>query len=263
VPESGLAAAEVAPRGAINEDPSIDDDVNAARILLHRATIVARSGELPPELADAVPEGPPGTLAARIWEHRASHRRLVAHHLEVLRLRFVELAGCEPPQAFSDRGGRPPELPGAGADAPAVAGLTSEIRRAEWVAYGLDAVLSNYADRAAQSAGLVRDARDALRQWARLAQADVLSAHDRTAAAAPAAAPYGRKAQDDDRMAKTHCPNFNHNRHNAPVRCCPACGKSVNAAIAAKACPVSVHDARRRQRDAFCVDCGAVLRALR
>jgi len=61
-------------------------------------------------------------------------------------------------------------------------------------------------------------------------------------------------------MLRTSCRNFNHGRANAPVRCCPSCGEIVNAAVAALTCAVAVHDRRRRDRDAFCVDCGTVLR---
>lgn len=61
-------------------------------------------------------------------------------------------------------------------------------------------------------------------------------------------------------MARSDCRNFNHGRANAPVRCCPSCGEIVNAAVATRACRAAEHDRRRRDRDAFCVDCGAVLR---
>ena len=64
-------------------------------------------------------------------------------------------------------------------------------------------------------------------------------------------------------MAQTRCPNFNHGRANAPVRCCPVCGEPVNAAIRAKRCTSGEHDTRRRNRDAYCIDCGAVLRSTR
>lgn len=62
-------------------------------------------------------------------------------------------------------------------------------------------------------------------------------------------------------MLRTRCPNFNHGRANAPVRCCPMCGEPVNDAIPAKRCAETAHAQRRRQRDAFCLDCGTALHA--
>jgi len=52
------------------------------------------------------------------------------------------------------------------------------------------------------------------------------------------------------------CDNMNHRRSNAPVSHCPKCGGVVNAQIPAKRCSESDHDAVRRDREVFCVDCG-------
>lgn len=59
---------------------------------------------------------------------------------------------------------------------------------------------------------------------------------------------------------RTHCPNFNHGKSNAPVRNCPRCGDPVNAALRPKTCAESAHATRRKSGDAFCVDCGTGLR---
>jgi rRNA maturation protein Nop10 len=55
------------------------------------------------------------------------------------------------------------------------------------------------------------------------------------------------------------CPNFNHGRSNAPVRCCPMCGELVNSMIPQKVCSEEKHAKSRRERNAYCVDCGAQL----
>jgi len=52
------------------------------------------------------------------------------------------------------------------------------------------------------------------------------------------------------------CPNFNHGRPNAGVRCCPMCGKVVNSKIPKKVCSEEKHAKSRRERNAYCVDCG-------
>lgn len=61
-------------------------------------------------------------------------------------------------------------------------------------------------------------------------------------------------------MTRSDCPNFNHGKSNAAVRCCPRCGETVNAAIRASSCAETAHAKRRKSGDAFCVDCGAGLR---
>jgi hypothetical protein len=58
------------------------------------------------------------------------------------------------------------------------------------------------------------------------------------------------------------CANFNHRKSDAPVRACPMCGGVVNARIPVKRCAEASHAARRRSGDAFCLDCGAVLRVV-
>jgi rRNA maturation protein Nop10 len=55
------------------------------------------------------------------------------------------------------------------------------------------------------------------------------------------------------------CPNFNHSRTNAPVRCCPQCGKVVNENIPIKNCTQDEHAKSRRERDKFCLYCGEQL----
>ena len=52
------------------------------------------------------------------------------------------------------------------------------------------------------------------------------------------------------------CPNLNHARSNAPVRCCPSCGGIVNAKVSSNSCPTARHDVQRRSGSVFCVDCG-------
>jgi hypothetical protein len=41
------------------------------------------------------------------------------------------------------------------------------------------------------------------------------------------------------------CPNLNHRRSDAPVRCCPSCGATVNAKVAAIRCATTRHDVQR------------------
>ncbi len=55
------------------------------------------------------------------------------------------------------------------------------------------------------------------------------------------------------------CENLNHRRTSAPVGHCPQCGGVVNAQIRAQPCNETQHAAARRDRTAFCVDCGAQL----
>lgn len=102
-----------------------------------------------------------------------SHRALLGGHLALLRARFLELAGQAAPEQFADRGGRPPELEGRTLDMDPPAGLLSDVRRTEWAAFGLDAILELYGQQAADSAAIIRDARDALRAWTVQARVDV------------------------------------------------------------------------------------------
>jgi len=55
------------------------------------------------------------------------------------------------------------------------------------------------------------------------------------------------------------CQNSNHGRANAPVRCCPMCGKTVNERVASKACSEEEHARSRRERNQYCVNCGKQL----
>ena len=57
----------------------------------------------------------------------------------------------------------------------------------------------------------------------------------------------------------TSCDNLNHRRTNAPVAHCPQCGVVVNASRPARPCGEAVHAAARRDRAAFCADCGEQL----
>ncbi|MGZ3770153.1 MAG: hypothetical protein ACXVCP_14570 [Bdellovibrio sp.] len=60
-------------------------------------------------------------------------------------------------------------------------------------------------------------------------------------------------------MKKTiRCANMNHGKLNAPVRNCPMCGIVVNKVIRTH-CDDTKHAARRKDRNAFCCDCGKKL----
>lgn len=58
---------------------------------------------------------------------------------------------------------------------------------------------------------------------------------------------------------RSRCENLNHQRSTAPVRHCPGCGGVVNQGIDSKSCSETLHATARRQRAAYCVDCGAQL----
>jgi len=55
------------------------------------------------------------------------------------------------------------------------------------------------------------------------------------------------------------CQNLNHRRSDAPVRACPMCGEVVNPRVPPKACLEIEHAKRRREMNAYCVDCGVRL----
>lgn len=55
------------------------------------------------------------------------------------------------------------------------------------------------------------------------------------------------------------CPNNNHGRANAPVRCCPMCGETVNERVASKLCSEEEHARSRRDRNHYCIHCGKQL----
>jgi len=55
------------------------------------------------------------------------------------------------------------------------------------------------------------------------------------------------------------CPNRNHGRKDAPVRCCPSCGEVVNGIILARKCTEDEHARRRRDMNKYCVNCGEQL----
>ena len=54
----------------------------------------------------------------------------------------------------------------------------------------------------------------------------------------------------------TRCPNLNHGRSEPPIRACPMCGSIVNSRVLAKACSDARHAQLRRERNAYCADCG-------
>jgi hypothetical protein len=56
------------------------------------------------------------------------------------------------------------------------------------------------------------------------------------------------------------CSNLNHRRGDAPVRACPQCGGVVNARIATKQCSADAHASRRKDGDAYCLNCATPLR---
>jgi membrane protease subunit (stomatin/prohibitin family) len=58
--------------------------------------------------------------------------------------------------------------------------------------------------------------------------------------------------------ARKRCSNMNHGRMNAPVKFCPSCGETVNAAIQTR-CDLKKHAEQRKARGKFCVDCGKAL----
>ena len=58
---------------------------------------------------------------------------------------------------------------------------------------------------------------------------------------------------------ENYCPNFNHDRDNAPVRFCPECGEVVNEDIPMRKCSKEEHAISRRERDIYCVNCGEQL----
>ena len=60
-------------------------------------------------------------------------------------------------------------------------------------------------------------------------------------------------------MRTDRCPNLNHGRMAPPVRFCPTCSKEVNARLAIPTCSDEKHALRRRERSAFCADCGKPL----
>jgi hypothetical protein len=60
-------------------------------------------------------------------------------------------------------------------------------------------------------------------------------------------------------QGKTRCDNLNHGRAVVRVRHCPSCGDLLNNRISAGRCSMEQHATARRQRLAFCSDCGAQL----
>ena len=55
------------------------------------------------------------------------------------------------------------------------------------------------------------------------------------------------------------CLNYNHGRPNPPVRYCPMCGEEVNSKIPQELCSKEKHAKSRRERTAYCMDCGEQL----
>ena len=161
--------------------PGVDPDIDAARVLLHRATAVVRSAAVgaaaldPPRDADARREPAFEHVAVatedRFAARRAEHGSLLEGHLSELRSCFQGLAGAPPPDRFEGRGGVPPPAAHDSADAGPRDDLWSDIRRTEWAAFGLDAILQTYAERAPRTAIRVRGVRGELRAGAVTARA--------------------------------------------------------------------------------------------
>ncbi len=57
---------------------------------------------------------------------------------------------------------------------------------------------------------------------------------------------------------QVRCTNMNHGRTNAPVRFCPTCGVVVNKSANGQ-CDEAKHASQRKNRSAFCHDCGKSL----
>lgn len=57
----------------------------------------------------------------------------------------------------------------------------------------------------------------------------------------------------------TPCDNLNHRRADPPAGYCPSCGERVNPRIDRRGCTQLLHDAARRDRSTYCVDCGTRL----
>ena len=55
------------------------------------------------------------------------------------------------------------------------------------------------------------------------------------------------------------CRNMNHSRMNVPIRFCPDCGEVVNKTINVR-CDEQKHNARRKNQNTYCCDCGTKLR---
>lgn len=160
--------------------PGADPDVDAARVLLHRATAVVRSAMIeataPDAPGDAEGSPPPPRPTAdgtRVAQRREEHRALLRTHLTALGARFETLAGVPPPEAFAGRGGSAPSPEDAPADAGPPATLWTDIRRTEWAAYGLEAILRTYAARAPLAAAAVRRACADLRAWSVSARSEL------------------------------------------------------------------------------------------
>ena len=60
-------------------------------------------------------------------------------------------------------------------------------------------------------------------------------------------------------MLRERCANDNHGRAIVTIRFCPSCGMVVNKNILARDCADEKHAESRRNRNAFCVDCGEQL----
>ena len=57
----------------------------------------------------------------------------------------------------------------------------------------------------------------------------------------------------------SQCPNMNHSKINVQVRFCSMCGKVVNSRVIKKTCSPEKHAKSRKDRNRFCIDCGANL----
>lgn len=62
------------------------------------------------------------------------------------------------------------------------------------------------------------------------------------------------------KLAKVNCRNMNHGKANPPISFCPNCGeKFVSGSVNGGRCDDEKHRSRRKERSAFCQDCGKKL----
>lgn len=58
---------------------------------------------------------------------------------------------------------------------------------------------------------------------------------------------------------KKLCSNFNHSRSYITIKYCPQCGEKFNS-TSQTSCDLEKHQAQRKDRNSFCVDCGKSLK---
>ena len=62
-------------------------------------------------------------------------------------------------------------------------------------------------------------------------------------------------------MSVERCENKNHSKMNVVVRNCTSCGEIVNQKISKRHCSNEDHARRRKDRNAYCANCGKDLLA--